>query len=206
VLAVLGVYVLLSLAYGAAWGAVSATVERTVRQFERESARLPVGAEIYLLNLGQLAWQFEHLPPLQHPERRQQIQVLTFDPTLFSAPLRAQLGPISQWVHHWFPDGRDARLTTRWPGPRTLVVSVENSEFFDGLIERELPVAHEARQLRDPIDAGPFTAQATARNARGVTELTFQWKDGPAPPPRAFLLWTGARWERLTPPEGWDGK
>lgn len=199
--ALLLVYIAMSISYTAALGTASDEVRRISRGIDEQIAPLPAGSEIYLINLWQPAWMVEHLFAVRYPQAHFRIHVLCFDPKILNEELIARDGLLARSFARWFPDevGQTA-MDIHWNGPRTLVLTLSNASFFHGPVESELPIAAEANTLNEPIDAGPFIAQATRADETGITQLTFRWKPAASEPQRRFLYWNGQGWLRLTPP------
>jgi hypothetical protein len=204
-LSLLALYSAASFTYASALGFASNRVRTIARGLDREIATLPPGAEIYLVDLWQPAWMFEHLFAVTRPERRDHIHVLTFDPEVVPADLRDDFRLLRRWFTAQFGDVVDAPpVAVRWDSPRSLMLRRQGKGYLTGLVDKILDFAPEAADTRQEIDAGAFVARALRSGPEGVTEISFRWKEELRGTTRSFYRWTGDHWERLAPPPGWD--
>ncbi len=203
--ALLALYAAVSFSYASGFGFVANRVETIARGLDREMETLPPGTEIYLIDLWQPAWMFEHLFAVTRPDRRDEIHVLTLDPEVIPPDLRGRSGLLGRWFTAQFGDTGDVPpVSLDWELPRALTLRRERGGYLSGVVDRILDVAPQATDPSRVVDAGGFTGRSVRMGPEGVTELSFRWKEAPEGPARSFFLWQGDRWERLTPPTGWD--
>ena len=203
--ALLALYAAASFTYASALGFASNRVRDIARGLDREIVSLPPDTDIYLIDLWQPAWMFEHLFAVTRAERRDHIQVLTFDPEVVPADLRGDFRLLRRWFTVQFGDVVDAPpVVVDWRSPRSLTLRREGKGYLTGIVDRILDVAPQASDPRRGVDAGAFVARAVRTGPDGVTELSFLWDEARPGTTRCFYLWTGSRWERRVPPAEWD--
>jgi hypothetical protein len=203
-LALLAIYAAGSFSYASGMGFVSNRVGKIARGLDREISALPPGSKIYLIDLWQPAWMFEHLFALTRPDLHDDIHVLTLDPEIIPADLRGRAGLLGRWFTAQFGDaGKVAPSRVDWELPRSLTLRRERGAYLSGIVDKILDVAPAASDPGAKIDAGPFFARAVKTDLEGVKEFSFRWKEEPGGPPRVFFLWAENRWVRLLPPPGW---
>lgn len=203
--AVLTLYAGITGAYVSMMGEVSSDVRRVVVGLQRQIEGAPKGSEIYVMNLWQPAWMFEHFFEAKYQKQDYHIHVLSFSPNMLTMMMRQDPGAVQRWFATWFPKQAAYKpVSVAFTGDRSLAIKVKGGAFFHGLVEGELPVAPEAQKIGNVVDAGCFTAQSLGSKDGNITELKFHWEKQANPPARLFLQWTHGHWKRLTPPKGWS--
>lgn len=198
-----------TLSYVTTMGFVSGQIQRIADDLDTHLADAPAGSEIYLINLWQPAWMSERLVEVRRPDKHFDVQVLTFDPSILPASMRANPGFMAKWFIYWFPlEAKAAACDVLFPKPGVLHIGVPGNVLFRGVVEEAMPVAPEAMTLLKPVKAERFTAVPTEGKERQIDGVTFVFpgRDAKASsaPTRLFLKWNGARWDEVKAPEGWD--
>lgn len=201
----LTVYATVTSTYVSMMGSVSSLVGRVVIGLEHQIHNAPHGTDVYVLNLWQPAWMFEHYFAVKYRGRDYHIHVLTFSPNMLPMTMRQDPGLVQRWFAALFPQQVSYKpISVLFTNHRSLRVSVKHGTFFHGLVEGELPVAPSAQIIGHTIDDGPFTATPTAGRNNAVTALTFHWKHSRPASHRIFVQWHDGHWRRLTPPPAWE--
>lgn len=191
--------------YIAMMGNVASLVGRVVIGMDHQIHNAPDHTDVYVLNLWQPAWMFEHYFKVKYPTRDYRIHVLTFSPNMLPMTMRQDPGLVQRWFAALFPaQARYKPIDVTFERDRSLRVDVKHGVFFHGLVEGEIPVAPSAERIGHAIDAGPFNATPVAGQNGAVTALRFHWPKARSASKRIFLKWDNGHWDRLTPPAGWE--
>lgn len=199
-----------TLSYVSTMGFVSRQIMQIADDLDTHLTLAPAGAEVYLINLWQPAWMSERLVEVRHPQQGFDVQVLTFDPSILPASMRANPGFMARWFVYWFPrEAKAAECNVLFPKPGVLHVGVPGNVLFRGVVEEAMPVAPEAMTLYKPVKAERFAAVPTDGKTGQIDGVSFVFpprETGATPRARLFLKWDGSRWEELPAPPGWDAK
>jgi Dolichyl-phosphate-mannose-protein mannosyltransferase len=189
-------YALVTMFLNPMWGFPSNYVRWQITTIRQEVPSLPRGSSLYLLNLWPPAFHMEFILPLLYQDPTLDVQILTIRPKVLPLSSAEPSGAIEKFFAECLPDHfGTTHIWTRWDGPDTLRVGIEDGRFMHSLIEDIYPAAPEAQRAGAHVDMPQFTTEVVRADAGGVQELAFHFHS--TDKPRVVLDMSNGRAVRL---------